>query len=363
MKLTRILIPLLIGLIIPLAVGCGSTSGSKPTPNIGTIWFGTWGNGVSKYDDAHWTTYNTSNSGLGDNNISAIAIDGKGNKWFGVGSGFSAEAPGSLVNGISEYDGNNWTTYTTSNSGLACSWVAGIAVDSAGDKWFDCGGGSVSEYDGINWTTYGIPNVVSVGDFIQPIVIDKAGNKWIGSISGSQNVCNSTGCIYYAGGVSEFNGTSWITYNTLNSGLVGTGVSAIAIDNAGNKWFGTDSGVSEFDGTNWTTYTSRNSGLAGYGVDAIVIDSAGNKWFGTEGSGVSEFDGTHWTTYNITNSGLASNNVSVIAIDSAGNKWFGTEFSGVSEFDGTHWITYNTSNSGIAGDWITAIAIESASSK
>jgi len=31
-----------------------------------------------------WTTYNTSNSGLTDNQVVAIAIDASGNKWFGT---------------------------------------------------------------------------------------------------------------------------------------------------------------------------------------------------------------------------------------------------------------------------------------
>jgi ligand-binding sensor domain-containing protein len=65
---------------------------------------------------------------------------------------------------------------------------------------------------------------------------------------------------------------------------------AIAIDASGNKWFGTwGGGVSKFDGTTWTTYNSSNSGLAYNSVQAIAIDASGNKWFGTTFSGVSKF--------------------------------------------------------------------------
>jgi hypothetical protein len=31
-----------------------------------------------------WITYDTSNSGLADNEVRAIAIDASGNKWFGT---------------------------------------------------------------------------------------------------------------------------------------------------------------------------------------------------------------------------------------------------------------------------------------
>jgi ligand-binding sensor domain-containing protein len=48
---------------------------------------------------------------------------------------------------------SNWTTYNTSNSGLASNEVFAVAIDSSGNKWFGTGGG-VSRFDGVNWTTY-----------------------------------------------------------------------------------------------------------------------------------------------------------------------------------------------------------------
>ena len=40
--------------------------------------------GLAKFDGTTWTVYNTSNSGLPDNYVSSIAIDGSGNKWIGT---------------------------------------------------------------------------------------------------------------------------------------------------------------------------------------------------------------------------------------------------------------------------------------
>ncbi len=65
-----------------------------------------WG-GLAKFDGTNWTVYNTSNSGLPDNYVSSIAIDGSGNKWIGTWHG-----------GLAKFDGTNWTVYNTSNSGL-----------------------------------------------------------------------------------------------------------------------------------------------------------------------------------------------------------------------------------------------------
>ena len=41
--------------------------------------------GLAKFDDTNWTVYNNSNSGLPDNFVSSLAIDGSGNKWIGTG--------------------------------------------------------------------------------------------------------------------------------------------------------------------------------------------------------------------------------------------------------------------------------------
>jgi hypothetical protein len=96
----------------------------------------------------------------------------------------------------------------------------------------------------------------------------------------------------------------------------------------GNKWVGTSGGVSEFDGTNWITYTTAD-GLSNNNVNAVAIDLQGNKWFGFgfSGGGVSKFDGTNWTSYT-TADGLGSNSVYSIYIDAKGNKWFGFGDSG-----------------------------------
>ena len=47
----------------------------------GNLWFGTFGNGVSKYDGKTFTTYNSSH-GLIHNFIEAITEDSEGNIWF-----------------------------------------------------------------------------------------------------------------------------------------------------------------------------------------------------------------------------------------------------------------------------------------
>jgi ligand-binding sensor domain-containing protein len=79
---------------------------------------------LAKFDGVNWTVYNTSNSGLPNNDVWAIAIDGQGNKWIGTDGG-----------GLAKFDGVNWTVYNTSNSGLPYNRVYAIAIDGQGNKW------------------------------------------------------------------------------------------------------------------------------------------------------------------------------------------------------------------------------------
>jgi hypothetical protein len=91
--------------------------------------------GLQSLMDVNWTVYNTSNSGLPDNWVFAIAIDGQGNKWIGTDGG-----------GLAKFDGINWTVYNTSNSGLPDNYVFAIAIDGQGNKWIGTYGGGLAVY-------------------------------------------------------------------------------------------------------------------------------------------------------------------------------------------------------------------------
>jgi ligand-binding sensor domain-containing protein len=358
----------------------------------GIKWFGT-SEGVSKFDGTTWTTYDTLD-GLASNYVSEIAVDLEGNKWFGYNPGYGFEQHKS-GGGVSKFDGINWTTYTEED-GLASNGVSDIAVDLDGNIWFGYTRlkFGITKFDGTHWTNYRIKNYSYTSDagnysFIADMVIDSKGNKWV-----SLNICyyldSGVHPNYTRLGVLKFDGTNWTNYTT--GGLPGNFICSIAIDEEGNKWFGTwNGGVLKFDGTNWTTYSTID-GLSDMKVITTAIDLEGNKWFGTADRGVSKFDGTDWqripviakvitidaegnkwfgtdhgvsklddntwTNYDTLN-GLASNHVYSIAIDLEGNIWFGYGFEekGVSKFDGINWATYTTAD-GLASNNVNAIATD-----
>ncbi|OGS41211.1 MAG: hypothetical protein A3K77_06440, partial [Euryarchaeota archaeon RBG_13_31_8] len=331
----------------------------------GNIWFRYWDPGViTKFDTNHCTNYSITTGHVGIDSDFDMVIDSQGNWWFSTICCFWSGRCGPECRGLGvlKFDGTNWTHYTT--RGLASNDVKSIAIDAKGNKWFGCQGhfstacsfygGGVSKFNNTIWTNY----VDCSLDFVSAIAIDAEGNKWFGSERG--------------GGVSKFDDTTWTIYTT-EDGLASNYINAIAIDAEGNKWFGTHDGVSKFDDTTWTTYTTED-GLAGNWVNAIAIDLEGNKWFVCDewyddslklwwtGGGVTKFNDVNWRTYT-TADGLASNDVHAIAIDAEGNKWFGCfdpstgQATGVTKFDGINWTTYTTAD-GLVSNWVNAIAID-----
>ena len=130
---------------------------------------------------------------------------------------------------------------------------------------------------------------------------------------------------------------------------------AIAIDSAGNKWFGTNGGLLKFDGSKWTKYTTSD-GLIQNQVTALIFDKKGVLWCGTNG-GISKFDGNKWTTLlnknNIANFGITSE-----VIDKQGTVWFGTmQERGLAKYDGVNWKTY-TEDSGLVEDNVKSVAVD-----
>ena len=283
-----------------------------------------------------WTKYST-NDGLPNNNIHAIAVGSSDDIWIGTDYG------------ASKFDGDTWTDYSDFNGSLK---VMAIAIDKNGVKWFGTYGGGVASLDGTNWTYYKNDENSSnsiVNNYIYSIAIDSEGNKWFGTIRG----------------VSKFDGENWTSYNT-NNGLAENNVFSIAIDSEGNKWFGTNGGVSKFDNNNWTTYSynadNPSEGIAGNGVISIVIDNNGNKWFGTWG-GLSEFDDSNWTKHDTETEWLvAGSPIFSTNIDTEGNLWLGSNGWGISIFDGTKWTTYEKADE-LKIDPVNAIAVDSKGNK
>ncbi|MDD5530992.1 MAG: C10 family peptidase [bacterium] len=277
---------------------------------------------------SEWTVYDTLNSGLPNNFVNALGIEGMtGDKWIGTNGG------------LVTFDGTNWTVYDTSNSGLPDNYVNTLGIQ-GNNIWVGTYDG-LAKFDGANWTVYDTSNSDLPSNNVSVLTIGES-NIWIGT-SGS--------------GLAKFDGTNWIVYDTINSDLPDNDVRSLAIEGTtGDVWVGTYwGGLAKFDGTNWTVFNTSNSGLPSNSVHSITAEN-GNIWVG--GLGLAKFDGTNWTVFNTSNSGIPSNNVTTLAIEgTTGDKWIGTG-GGLAKFDGTNWTVFNSSNSRLPHSYVRALAIE-----
>ena len=304
------------------------------------ILVGTLG-GLSKFDGINWITYNTGNSGISANCIDEVSVDAKGTYWI-VTTAF-----GDSTNICQSFDGTTWTIFNTSNSGLPSNRLGSIVIDKSGNKWFTTWGGGIAKFDGKNWTVFNTSNSGLPDNYILSMLIDGLGNIWVGTYNG----------------LAKFDGTHWKVYTSTNSGLPGNYVFSMAEDGLGNIWMGTDNGLAKFDGTNWTVYNTSNSGLTENYLNSINTDVAGNKWIVTLSGVLVKFDGTNWTVYNKSNSGIHNNQVSSLMIDRSGNKWIGTS-TGLVKFDDVNWDNYTITNvKALPANYIYSITIDKLGNK
>lgn len=105
-------------------VGADINSGHN---NSGTVWAGTWGGGVGRFDGKQWTNY-TVKDGLASNMVFSIAEDKQGVLWFGTDQG------------LTRYDGKTWRTFTR-RDGLINDGVYAVKVAPNGDIWVGTRGG------------------------------------------------------------------------------------------------------------------------------------------------------------------------------------------------------------------------------
>ncbi|MBI4648157.1 MAG: T9SS type A sorting domain-containing protein [Bacteroidia bacterium] len=210
------------------------------------------------------------------------------------------------------------------NGGLKNRPVYAIAVDNNGNAWFGYGGygGGITRRSGTIWTTFTTDDGL-VNDQVNDIAIDMNGHVWVTT----------------NGGVSRFNGTSWINYTAADSGtLISNFVRVIALaPPPSNKiWFGTDIGISVFDGNStWNQITDIGLPITNPNITALACKGP-DIWAATD-IGVAKFDGITWATYTpATDSNLVGMVVDIVSLNSNSSVWFagaGWENYGLSHYE------------------------------
>lgn len=209
---------------------------------------------ITQYMQTSWT----SESGLPQNSVQAIAQTNDGYLWFGT------------QEGLTRFDGAHFVTYTRHNaSGLASSNILTLAASRDGSLWVGTDSG-LSHYvpaampgDTGTFTTLTVREGLA-GDNITALREDGEGGLWVGTSQGLN--CIRSGKI-----------ESW----SLPRGDGDPAVNAVVLDRGGTLWVGTQQGLARFDHGHFAAYTLRDGLAGGDPVVALAAAPDGSLWAGT----------------------------------------------------------------------------------
>jgi hypothetical protein len=95
----------------------------------GTVWAGTWGGGLSRFDGKKWVSYTTTD-GLPGNHIFMLHLDPRGRLWIGTNNGLTYLQ-----------DGNKFAKSLTTADGLFANNIFAMGTNAKGDLWVGSYGG------------------------------------------------------------------------------------------------------------------------------------------------------------------------------------------------------------------------------
>ncbi|MFN7957369.1 MAG: ATP-binding protein [Holophagaceae bacterium] len=123
---------------------------------------------------------------------------------------------------------------------------------------------------------------------------------------------------------------------TDREGLRQNSVEAVAMDDQGYAWIGTQDGAMRYDGRVWTPVDMPAPKRSNW-VTAMVLTPGGPRWFATNNSGVARWHEGRWTLLDRA-SGLPSDHVNCL-VEGGGTVWAGTGL-GPARWTGTRWQAF-----------------------
>ena len=287
----------------------------------GTLWFGTSGEGVYRYDGKAFTQFSVQN-GLCSNAVSALLEDRYNAIWVGT------------KNGLCCFDGKTMKEIPISNA--PSSHVYCIMQDNNGMLWFGTADG-VFCYDRMNIAPFlGYGTIINDSGITlkntQCIFEDKKGNIWFGS-----------GPMAFEG-LSLYDGKSLTKIDLKNEDWIRD-----VVENQDGKLVITTRhlGIFTFDGKDFTSFAAPpklNNVLLTY----CLQDSKGTVWYASDYLDIRDMTtGGFWRleTKSFTEftkkDGISNTAVSFIFEDSNKNIWIGTRNTSLYKYDGKTFTNFS----------------------
>jgi len=248
----------------------------------GTVWVSAedW---VARYDGT-WTSYST----FGDIEYvripsGAVVARPDGGAWF-----WADMTPDA---GLLHFDGTTWTAVAAPADWLVVDDLWGgtaYSLDAGPDEtlWVGSDNG-VLTFDGESWTHY-TPSNSGLPSLIAPwVAVAPDGAVWVGTEAFEGDEVRAA---IEAGGLAAFDGSTWITYTTADGLPADEAKPAVGPD--GTVWAMADGEVVRLDGSDWISFAGRGH------ADGSTVGPDGTLWQPTDG-GISGFDGSESITFSV----------------------------------------------------------------
>lgn len=239
--------------------------------NGNNVWMGTasglvWKNGTL------WTLFNTLNSRIPDNYITAIETDNQQNVWVGT------------ANGIALYDGKAWKDLDTINHTYFKNVsVNDILYDTVNDLIWIATSKGLLMYDKKIWTVINSTNSLLVDDYIISLAIDQQNRLLVSTF----DYFSFSGRLWYY----DFN--SWTYINLKDKGVTSSIPENIMVSSNGTIYMTCSGTVGanlvEIKNNVWKVYNRNQSELFNSGI-RDVVEYDGKIVLGYP-KGLVEFDG------------------------------------------------------------------------
>lgn len=301
----------------------------------GTIWVGTWENGISRIINGDIKNFNITN-GLPENKVRKIIEDREGNIIIGTHE-----------SGLAIFKGEQFVSYSEID-GLKNEQVNSI-LESANKIWFGTKEGiSILNIDNKEIETFSKNHARNVkGNFDKEVVFlkeDKQKNIWIGT--------KKEGIYHYLPAKKQID-----YYPMLNIMLTQSNslIMAMEIDNDNNLWIGTIDGLIYYEiNTGRMDRLATVHGLAGNDISSLYCDKSGVLWVGSKGKGVTQIDGTNFRKME----NWGSFTPTAFIEDTENEIWIGTEGQGLYNFSKKDSLIKFKVKDGLLANLITALKVD-----
>lgn len=260
------------------------------------LWVSFLGDGVGVYSDGSWVFYNTSNSDILNDYVTAFELTPGGDMLMGTSDGLCMRTTG-----------GEWLYFK--DPGVAVMEINAVKVTSDGSTWL----GTSGEGFYVDWGEGFFQYKYTGYETVNAIEEDSNGNVWLGT---------NNGLIEYYGG----------TFYSSGYDLPGNEVSTLLLDSKKRLWIGTFGGqnVAWIDDSGDLYQLSLRNGPSTY-VKDIYEDRKGDLWFATWFDGLIKYDGVVPNSFKEYN-GFYENDVNCIMEDNTGNIWFGLWSKGLVKY-------------------------------